>query len=486
MVETRSGRRVTRQRAATPRRRAPTCAEAGAKLRSCPRPGVRARRAAGGAAGATSPSGSTTPPGIFGAGRPHIGKHINKVKKSMEVGGSGPGAGGDQTPPAPIGGKADHDMVTVPLLNLSENQKQRLRNEKAVRVTMGTGCDKCSSCVMSQENAKKIMKKKGSAATISLGKGEIDKNKISGSGIMPRKTGGPIHGAYQPPKGGAVGGLVVGPDKDGCYTSYTDNFKENRMDKKKSCPTKPKGTKKPWKEPGWSPISAKTAGKGSNAVRDPAKRVPKGGKTLGSRWGKPSGSNFKRNTGGWGVEGEGISPTRAEKEMKKIYDKMDDEDKDRLTLEEFVDTIASEAQQMPSFSTTNMSKVAKEIEADYEIPQGAARMALHVMSMLKEGQEAQDAMKGTIKKATKGKGMYASGDGIYARGNGSHGGAIGNRMGYSETSSIGAGGNLLGPMAASKAPQAAAQNWFFASQFQPSMAADIRGNGLKGFIRPGF
>ena len=478
MVTTRSGSRVRRQRQATPRRRAPTCAEAGAKLRTCPRPGVRARRAAGGAAGATTPSGSTTPPGIFGAGRPHIGKKIMDTKKRMEVG-SGTHAGGQQTPPAPMGGRADHDMVNVPLLGWSENQKQRLRNGKGVRVKMGTGCDKCTSCIMTQENAKKIMKKKGGAATIVLGKGEIDENNISGSGIMPSKRGGPIHGAYKAPSGGAVGGLVQGPDKDGCYTSYTENYKTGTMDKKKSCPIKPSGKKPPkksWKDGGWNtvePLQRKlgkaSSGKGSNVVRDPAKKVPKGGKTMGAKWGKPSGDRLKHN-----ITGKGITQAKFDQAIKQLM-KEHKEDVDDIgqDMDDVIETIIDEGEDMSSMTAKEMQKVADVLNRDYGIPKNMSRKVLNLVKARKETRPGELL----IANKAAGNGIYASGDGIYARGNGMYarGGAIGQRMGYSEMSSIGAGGNLLGPMAASKAPQAAAQNWFFATQFQPAMAADIRG-----------
>ncbi len=488
MVQTRSGARVTRQRERTPRRRAPTCEEAGAKLRTCPRPGVRARRRNpdGGTLQGTTPSGSQTPPGVFGVGaRPHIGKKITKVKKSMEVGGSGPGAGGNQTPPPPMGGAADHDMVNLPLFNLSANQKQRLRNGKGVRVTMGSGCDKCTSCIMSQENAKKIVKKKGGAATIVLGKGEIDQNNFSGSGIMPSKRGGPIHGAYKAPPSG---GMIMGPDADGCYTSYTQNIKEGRMDKKKTCPPKPTG-KKPkggWKGlgPSHSSIIAKTAGKGSNAVRDPARKVGGSVKIGNSRFDKPSGSNFRRNTGGWG-----IGDKQSTDALKAVFSKLSAGDKREVgSFDNFRKMIAAEAKRagmgdpdVDRMSTDNIRDLiddAKDEGHIADIDEDALVDAFLVAQRRMESVVGENTLKKAAKKA-QGKGLWARGNGMYASG-----GAIGSHMSANQMTNVGAGGNLLSPMAASKAPQAAAQNFFFASQFPPSLAHDIRGAGHVGSFFP--
>jgi hypothetical protein len=55
------------------------------------------------------------------------------------------------------------------------------------------------------------------------------------------------------------------------------------------------------------------------------------------------------------------------------------------------------------------------------------------------------------------------------------GGAIGRTATSSQITNVGAGGNILGPMQASKAPQASSANWFFSTQFPPAMARQITG-----------
>jgi len=252
-------------------------------------------------------------------------------------------------PPPPSGSP----MPTVPLGPMSPNQRSKLRNGHPVRVKMGTGsCDDCS-CKMKEENIKKIMKKKGGAATVKLDEDEKRENKFSGTGIMKGARGGPKHGGVQAPAG--------------------------------------KGIK----------IIQKTKSKGGVAGLISMTDVKEGRATL---------AEYKRSR----------------EAQKKAADEL--------------------------------KRRKGEAEGDPE-------------PGTKRGRSGGDDRP----KRRRGGGItYGDGGGITYGDGGSigYGGSIGRRS-STGIPNVGAGGNILAPMQASKAPQAASQNWFFHTQFPPAMAHQI-------------
>lgn len=261
-----------------------------------------------------------------------------------------------KAPPPPSGSP----MPTIPLGPMSPNQRSKLRNGHAVRVKMGTGaCDECS-CKMKEENIKKLMKKKGGAATIKLDEDEKRENKLSGSGIMQGSRGGPRHGGIQAPKGegisyGGVASLVRLKDVQEGRATMEEYRKSQAAQKKAARELK---RRREAKQP-----------------KKPAKK----------RKGAPGDNQFQQ---------------RMDQPPEK-----------------------------------------------YRVQEGAGFWKHHVN-----------------------KGQVGFGIG--------YGGSIGSRS-SSGIANIGAGGNILAPMQASKAPQAGSQNWFFHTQFPPALAHDIvDGRGL--------
>lgn len=240
-------------------------------------------------------------------------------------------------------------MPTVPLGPMSDNQRSKLRNGHPVRVTLGTGASGECSCKMKEENIKKIMKKKGGAATIKLDEDEKRENKFCGTGIMKGSRGGPKHGGVQAPKGkgmhGGVAGLITLQDvKTGQATM--EDYEKSKAAQERSAVA----------------LRMKRGDVTDSKVGDKRKRK-----------------------------------TDASKMKPRVH------------------------------TTRTMDKK---------------------------------------KKATFGMEKPKLGSGI------TYGGAIG-RQSSAGITNVGAGGNILGPMQASKAPQAGSQNWFFHTQFPPAMAHEI-------------
>ncbi len=286
-------------------------------------------------------------------------------------------------------------MPSIPLKDMSPNQRSRLRNGHPVRVAMGSGAG-CCSCKMKEENIKKVMRKKGGAATIKLDADEMRENKISGSGIMEGGRSVKIgkHRYGKPSidqakknlglkKGGAIGGIsraeVMSALKSGDKTVV-----KNYIEQQKSV--------------------AEAIGK-----KDPEKMTKSDAKAL---------LRIER-------EMEAFQITAKEKAEKTMFQKV----------------------------LTAIKKIIDDVTAALA------------------GDDSDDNASVASTKAGNGL-RYGEGGSL---GYGMKGGAIGRAPTSSQITNVGAGGNILGPMQASKAPQSSSANWFFSTQFPPAMARQITG-----------
>lgn len=294
-------------------------------------------------------------------------------------------------------------MPTIPLKEMSANQRSRLRNGHPVRVAMGSGADGCS-CKMKEENIKKVMRKKGGAATIKLDADEIRENKISGSGIMS----------------GARKGLKEAKEKLG---------------------------------------GAVKIGK--------------------AKFGKPSVDRAKKNLGIGGAvgminkqtllnaieAGEGkVYLDRYIAQIKNRIKTLEDKQKNKKKL------TAKEEGELEGLlrDLDEVANDAKELDPDeYKSEIGTlAKLIAQIDKLVK-----------VVTAPVTGTGLqYGEGGSLgYGMPKRMMGGAIGRSSTGSQITNVGAGGNILGPMQASKAPQASSANWFFSTQFPPAMAREIRG-----------
>jgi len=296
-------------------------------------------------------------------------------------------------------------MPTIPLKEMSPNQRSRLRNGHPVRVAMGSGADGCS-CKMKEENIKKVMRKKGGAATIKLDADEIRENKISGSGIMS----------------GARKGLKEAKEKLG---------------------------------------GAVKIGK--------------------AKFGKPSVDRAKKNLGIGGAIG-GISLAEVKTAIKN---------KDQKVVDNYIQQSGKVVEKIDKKKnpTTADLKAVQRINRELQTLQ---KLGVSSISDPTIWQRVTDVVSKVIKDISGIIGITGAGvsddeeeGGSLRYGEGGSlgygmpkrmmGGAIGRSSTGSQISNVGAGGNILGPMQASKAPQASSANWFFSTQFPPAMAREIRG-----------
>jgi hypothetical protein len=294
-------------------------------------------------------------------------------------------------------------MPTLPLKEMSANQRSRLRNGHPVRVAMGSGAG-CCSCKMKEENIKKVMRKKGGAATIKLDADEMRENKISGSGIMS-------------------------------------------------------GARK--------------------AVKEAKKKVGGAVKVGKAKFGKPSVDRAKKNLGIGGAIG-GISLAEAKQALK---------DGDANVVRNYVEQQQSVAKKLNEKKTpTNADLKAIERIKNEMFSFSKVKTAEKVGdssfwdSILKFFGDVYASLQEIISSGSSdgeeegGSLRYGEGGSLgYGMPKRMMGGAIGRTATSSQITNVGAGGNILGPMQASKAPQASSANWFFSTQFPPAMARQITG-----------
>jgi len=300
-------------------------------------------------------------------------------------------------------------MPTIPLKEMSANQKSRLRNGHPVRVAMGSGAGGCCSCKMKEENIKKVMRKKGGAATIKLDADEIRENKISGSGIMSgaRKT---LKDAKE-----KVGGAVkIGKAKFG--KPSVDRGKKNLG------------------------IGGAIAGVSRAQMADALK---KGDKKTVSVY----------------IE-----------QQKKVADAIASKPDEELTKSD-LKALGRIQKEMSTFASR---ADGKEEETMFEkFLKSLVQIIDSVSKALIGDNDDDDDLSGLFG----GQGLrYGEGGSLgYGMPKRMMGGAIGRTATGSQITNVGAGGNILGPMQASKAPQASSANWFFSTQFPPAMAKQITG-----------
>ena len=302
-------------------------------------------------------------------------------------------------------------MPTIPLKEMSANQRSRLRNGHPVRVAMGSGADGCS-CKMKEENIKKVMRKKGGAATIKLDADEIRENKISGSGIMSgaRKAAKEL-------KEKAGGAVKIGKAKFG--KPSVDRAKKNLG------------------------IGGAIGAVQKEQVEDAIKEGRSDAKELIKRYAQQS-----------------------KLVAQKIKKKKTKTPEDIKTLEEIETGLG------------NVDRMVDKVKGITDATKTMLSTALDYITDLLAGEEdflspAEKEAKRQLNAKQSGKGLrYGEGGSL---GYGMMGGAIGRSSTASQITNVGAGGNILGPMQASKAPQASSANWFFSTQFPPAMAREIRG-----------
>ncbi|MGB1728774.1 MAG: hypothetical protein ACPHF2_02195 [Crocinitomicaceae bacterium] len=85
--------------------------------------------------------------------------------------------------PVPQGGAVGEKMHKVYLEDLSPAQRSRMRNGHKVRAKLSRAEGKGCSCMMNEGTIKKLLKK-GGKGEVSLSGGEIEANKISGTGLI--------------------------------------------------------------------------------------------------------------------------------------------------------------------------------------------------------------------------------------------------------------------------------------------------------------
>jgi hypothetical protein len=269
---------------------------------------------------------------------------------------------------------------------------------------------------MKEENIKKVMRKKGGAATIKLDADEIRENKISGSGIMSgaRKAAKEL-------KEKAGGAVKIGKAKFG--KPSVDRAKKNLG------------------------IGGAIGAVQKEQVEDAIKEGRSDAKELIKRYAQQS--------------------KLVAQKIKKKKTKTPEDIKTLEEIETGLDNVDSMVDKVNGITDATKTMLSKALDFITDLLAGEEDFLSPAEKEAKRQLDAKQSGKGL---------RYGEGGSL---GYGMHkhmmGGAIGRTPTSSQITNVGAGGNILGPMQASKAPQASSANWFFSTQFPPAMARQITG-----------